>query len=245
MSKKINPAIAAAAETIAPEVALVATTAIAPFQAISMNLDISLIDPSPLNPRTIFSDEGIQELSDSIQKYGLQSEILVRPKNGRYELIFGERRLRASKKAGLTTIRAKCEDLSDSEAKIRAFIENLQRENLTPIEEGDAFVRLLDEPDMTVKRLCADLGKSEGYVRTRINLMKLIPEVVELLNNKEISELQQGYSADRLQGSFQGKRLFQLARHLSQRILGTVVFKIYDPTRQLQLRQDRMQHLRV
>ena len=139
MSKKINPAIAAAAETIAPEVALVATTAIAPFQAISMNLDISLIDPSPLNPRTIFSDEGIQELSDSIQKYGLQSEILVRPKNGRYELIFGERRLRASKKAGLTTIRAKCEDLSDSEAKIRAFIENLQRENLTPIEEGDAF----------------------------------------------------------------------------------------------------------
>lgn len=187
MSKKINPAIAAAAETIAPEVALVATTAIAPFQAISMNLDISLIDPSPLNPRTIFSDEGIQELSDSIQKYGLQSEILVRPKNGRYELIYGERRLRASKKAGLTTIRAKCEDLSDSEAKIRAFIENLQRENLTPIEEGDAFVRLLDEPDMTVKRLCADLGKSEGYVRTRINLMKLIPEVVELLNNKEIS----------------------------------------------------------
>lgn len=161
MSKKINPAIAAAAETIAPEVALVATTAIAPFQAISMNLDISLIDPSPLNPRTIFSDEGIQELSDSIQKYGLQSEILVRPKNGRYELIFGERRLRASKKAGLTTIRAKCEDLSDSEAKIRAFIENLQRENLTPIEEGDAFVRLLDEPDMTVKRLCAIWAKAK------------------------------------------------------------------------------------
>ena len=190
MSKKINSAIAAAAGTIAQNVAPVATTAIAPFQAISMNLDISLIDPSPLNPRTIFSDEGIQELSDSIQKYGLQSEILVRPKDGRYELIFGERRLRASKKAGLTTIRAKCEDLSDSEAKIRAFIENLQRENLTPIEEGDAFVRLLDEPDMTVKRLCADLGKSEGYVRTRINLMKLIPEVVELLNKKYPSKSQ-------------------------------------------------------
>ena len=76
MSKKINSAIAAAAGTIAQNVAPVATTAIAPFQAISMNLDISLIDPSPLNPRTIFSDEGIQELSDSIQKYGLQSEIL-------------------------------------------------------------------------------------------------------------------------------------------------------------------------
>ena len=132
MSKKINPAIAAAAETIAPEVALVATTAIAPFQAISMNLDISLIDPSPLNPRTIFSDEGIQELSDSIQKYGLQSEILVRPKNGRYELIFGERRLRASKKAGLTTIRAKCEDLSDSEVEKTVKVTPKKRRKMTP-----------------------------------------------------------------------------------------------------------------
>lgn len=188
MSKKNKSAIATAVKTSALNIAPATTTTIAPFKAISMDIDISLIDPSPFNPRTIFTEEGLQELSDSIKQYGLQSEILVRPSNdGRYEVIFGERRLRASKMAGLTTIRAKSEVLSDSEAKIRAIIENLQRENLTPFEEGETFVRLLDEPDMTVKRICADLGKSEGYVRTRINLTKLIPEVVEMLNKKEIS----------------------------------------------------------
>lgn len=158
------------------------------FQAVAMNIDLSQIDPCPFNPRKEFAEEKLQELAASIRQHGVQTDIKVRPKDGgRYEIVYGERRFRASLLAGMQTIPAKVEVMTDEQAEICAIIENMQRENLTPFEEGETFCRLAQQRGMSVAELCQTFDKSEKYVRTRMNLTKLIPEVVQLLNNKDIS----------------------------------------------------------
>lgn len=161
-------------------------TALAPFRAVSMELDLNMIDPNPYN-RKESVELNLQELADSIAQHGVQSEIKVRPKeDGRFEIVYGERRYRASILAGKTTIPAKIEAMTDEQAEIAAIIENMQRENYTPFEEGEIFCRQM-EKGVTVEGLCLLFGKSETYVRTRMNLTRLIPEVAELLRKKEIS----------------------------------------------------------
>lgn len=161
-------------------------SSLVPFRAFTMELDLNLIDPNPFN-RKESVELNLKELADSIAQHGVQSEIKVRPKgDGRYEIVYGERRYRASILAGKTTIPAKIEAMTDEQAEIAAIIENMQRENYTPFEEGEIFCRQM-EKGVTVEGLCLLFGKSETYVRTRINLTRLIPEVAELLRKKEIS----------------------------------------------------------
>lgn len=163
------------------------TQAAAPSEPVIMDLDLSLIDPNPFN-RKDSVEYNLQELADSIAQHGLQSEIKVRPMNGgRYEIVFGERRYRASLLAGLKTIRAKVEEMTDEQAESVAIIENIQRENCTPFEEGEIFCRKMEKDGMSVAGLCLLIGKSEAYVRTRINLTRLIPEVAEMLRSQMIS----------------------------------------------------------
>ena len=156
-------------------------------EPVIMDLDLSLIDPNPFN-RKDSVEYNLQELADSIAQHGLQSEIKVRPMNGgRYEIVFGERRYRASRLAGLKTIRAKVEQMTDEQAENAAIIENIQRENCTPFEEGEIFCRKMETSGMSVAGLCLLFGKSEAYVRTRINLTRLIPEVAQMLRTQMIS----------------------------------------------------------
>lgn len=156
------------------------------YYAIWMELPLDQIDPNPYN-RKESVETNLQELADSIARHGVQSEIKVRPKDGgRYEIVYGERRYRASLLAGRTTIPAKIESMTDEQAEVAAIIENMQRENYTPFEEGEIFCRQM-ERGLTVEGLCLLFGKSEAYVRTRINLTRLIPEVAQMLRSKAIS----------------------------------------------------------
>lgn len=164
-----------------------AQTMPAPSEPVIMDLDLNLIDPNPFN-RKDSVEYNLQELADSIAQHGLQSEIKVRPMNGgRYEIVFGERRYRASLLAGLKTIRAKVGEMTDEQAENAAIIENIQRENCTPFEEGEIFCRKMEKSGMSVAGLCLLFGKSEAYVRTRINLTRLIPEVAQMLRSHMIS----------------------------------------------------------
>ena len=166
----------------------VATISLAPFVSVSRKLPLSLIDPSPFNKERFISEAGLQELAGSIRQDGVLTEILVRPTaDGRYMIVFGERRFRASKLAGLDEIPAKIMDLTDEQAEKAAITENIQRENYSAAEECRIFHYLTKIRRMSVERICEEYGKSESYVRVRLNLINLIPEVSEMLNNKEIS----------------------------------------------------------
>lgn len=163
------------------------STSIVPFHAISMDLSLELIDPSPYNPRTEFNDNELMELADSIRLHGVQTDIKVRPvEGGRYQIVYGERRFRASKLAGKQTIPAKIEYMSDEQAETCAIIENMQRENFSPFEEGKIFRDKYDS-GKSIEWICETYGKKEDYVRGRMNLTKLIPEVAQMLKQKEIT----------------------------------------------------------
>lgn len=188
MSKNKKSAAAAAAKINTQPVATAATTSIEPFQAISMNIPLSMIDPSPFNPRKTFVESDLLELAGSIRQHGVQTDIKVRPTaDGRYQIVYGERRWRASQLAEKETIPAKIEQMTDEQAENCAIIENMQRENFTPFEEGEIFNRKAKEGKMKIDEICKLFDKSRGYVQTRMNLRRLIPEVVEMLNTKIIS----------------------------------------------------------
>lgn len=151
---------------------------------------ITLIDYSPTNPRTSFDERGLHELAASIKSMGLLQPVTVRPKaEGRYEVIAGERRTRAHVLAQLDTIDVIVRDMADSDVLTAQTIENLQRADLTPIEEADGFALLLsqDEPPITVAELAIRIGKSVGYVRSRVQLTHLVDEAKAALRANTLS----------------------------------------------------------
>lgn len=187
MKKNIKKAVATKTEANEEKSKSVETTAVVPFTAISMNLRLDMIDPSPYNPRKEFSEQELSELAKSIRMHGLQTDIKVRPmEGGRYQIVYGERRYRASILAGKETIPAKIEQMSDEQAETCAIIENMQRQNFSPFEEGKIFMDKY-ENGKSITWICETYGKKEEYVRGRMNLTKLIPEVAELLKQKEIT----------------------------------------------------------
>lgn len=145
---------------------------------------VANIQSSNYNPRKRFDETGLEELAESIRQQGVLQPITVRPiaDTDRYEIVFGERRYRASVIADLETIPAIISELSDEEAQEMAVTENLQRKDVTPMEEANAYRQLLDSGRHTVETLSALFGKSESYVRTRLNFSTLIPELAELLD---------------------------------------------------------------
>jgi ParB family transcriptional regulator, chromosome partitioning protein len=154
-----------------------------------INIPMSEITANPYQPRIKFEEDDIRQLSESIKQYGLMQPVLVRRKEGGgYELIAGERRFRACLLADMGTISAIIKNVSDKESLQLALIENLEREDLNPIEEALAYSRLLEEFGFTHQNLAGVFGKSRSVVTNTIRLLKL-PEVVQsALVDGDISE---------------------------------------------------------
>jgi ParB family chromosome partitioning protein len=151
-------------------------------------LTLSQIDPSPYQPRTVFDDDRIDELSQTIKTHGVIQPIVVRVRNGRFEIIAGERRFRAVKKLGLETIPAIIREFNDSQAASIALIENLQREGLTAIEEAFAYQKLIDLHNLTQESLAQRLGKSQSTIANKIRLLGLGDTVKNALMERKITE---------------------------------------------------------
>ena len=151
-------------------------------------LKLSMVDPKSDQPRKFFDKDALQELSDSIKENGLLQPILVREYGeGRYQIIAGERRFRASKLAGLDEIPAIILDRDDRKAAEIALIENIQRENLNPIEEAMAFRALAEEYGLTQEELAEKVGKSRSAIANSTRLLDLPEEVLEMVANGDIS----------------------------------------------------------
>ncbi len=148
-----------------------------------------LIEPNPFQPRRRFDREALEELAESIKKHGVLQPVLLRKKDGGgYQLIAGERRFRASRLAGLKTIPAIVRDVTDTQMLELAVIENIQREDIGPIETARAYRQLIDEFGYTQEALSSVVGKSRSAVANLLRLLSLPEPVLDMLNKKYISE---------------------------------------------------------
>ncbi len=144
---------------------------------------VDRIEPNPENPRLAFDEGTLEELAASIREHGVLQPVLVRPlDDNRFQLIAGERRWRASKLAGQSTIPALVEDIDDSTALEISIIENLQREDISPLDEAVMYDRMIKEHGYSIRRLAEKLGKDKGYLENRLRLADAPPEVRELVS---------------------------------------------------------------
>ncbi|WP_273836385.1 ParB/RepB/Spo0J family partition protein [Guptibacillus sedimenti] len=150
-------------------------------------IPLNELRPNPYQPRKKFSDEAIEELRASIESFGVLQPLIVRQSIKGYEIVVGERRYRASKEAGLTTIPAVVKKLTDRKMMEIALIENLQRENLNPIEEALAYQKLMKETDVTQEELSKRLGKSRPHLANFLRLLQLPSEVQEYISDGKLS----------------------------------------------------------
>lgn len=151
------------------------------------SISISLIIPNEWQPRREFDPEALKTLADSIQEHGVVQPVIVRKKESGYELIAGERRLRAAQMAGLSDIPVLVRDYTDQETAEIALIENLQREDLNPLEEGLAYQRMISEYRFTQEKMAALIGKSRSYVTNMMRLLELPEEVKDLLLGRKLT----------------------------------------------------------
>ena len=159
---------------------------ITPTSAVKMK--IMDIEPNRDQPRKTFTDESLTELADSIAQYGVLQPLLVRPLGeGGYQLIAGERRWRAARMAGLTEVPVVIREMTDEEAAAFALIENLQREDLNPVEEAFGFRKLMDDFGLTQEEAAERVGKSRPAVANALRLLKLPAEIIELVRVGTIS----------------------------------------------------------
>ncbi|AMB94027.1 ParB/RepB/Spo0J family partition protein [Aerococcus sanguinicola] len=146
------------------------------------------IRPNPYQPRLNFSEKALQELADSIAEQGLLQPIILRKSAIKgYEIIAGERRYRATKLNGAETIPAIVREMTDAQMIETAIIENLQREDLTPLEEAQAYQNLIDSLSLTQAEAAKRLGKSRSYIANYLRLLDLTPEVKELVQDGDLS----------------------------------------------------------
>ena len=141
--------------------------------AVYREIPLELISPNPRQPREHFDEEGLSELVVSIREVGLLQPVVVREMDGRYELIMGERRFRASKEAGLTAIPAIVRDTPDTDLLRDALLENLHRQQLNPLEEAAAYAQLLEDFGATHDELASRIGRSRSHITNTIRLMNL------------------------------------------------------------------------
>ena len=148
---------------------------------------ISEVEPNRDQPRKYFDDEKLEELSESIKTYGILQPILVQKKDGYYEIIAGERRWRAALKAGLKEIPVIIREYTDKEILELSLIENIQREDLNPIEEAEAYKRLIDEFGMSQEEMAKRVSKSRSAVANSLRLLKLEGDVRKMLVDGQLS----------------------------------------------------------
>ena len=151
------------------------------------NLRVSEIEPNRLQPRKEFDEEAISSLADSIRDHGLIQPIVVRPFGRSYQIVAGERRWRAARAAGLDEVPVIIKDLSDSETMQIALIENLQRENLNPVEEALGYRELSEKYDLTQERIAEITGRSRSAVANSLRILGLPDEVLELIKEGLVS----------------------------------------------------------
>ncbi|HEY5040244.1 MAG TPA: ParB/RepB/Spo0J family partition protein [bacterium] len=147
----------------------------------TQQIPLSKIKPNPFQPRKLFRSEDLQELVQSVKERGILQPIVVRKKGDQWEIIAGERRFRAAQKLGLLTVPATEVQASDVEALELALVENLQRTDLSLLEEADGYHRLQEEFNMTQEQIAQKVGKDRATVANAMRLLKLAPEVKDLL----------------------------------------------------------------
>jgi len=152
-----------------------------------VNVEIGSVVPNPRQPRTHFSKESLHDLAESIKAQGVIEPILTRMRDGKYELVAGERRLRAAKQAGLTVIPAIVKDFSDQQSLELSLIENLQREDLNAMDEAEGYARLASEFGLTQENISKRVGKDRSTVANMIRLLSLPKPVKDSLRKGEIT----------------------------------------------------------
>ncbi|MGA9884106.1 MAG: ParB/RepB/Spo0J family partition protein [Candidatus Acidiferrales bacterium] len=152
-----------------------------------MQVDIDLIDPSPYQPRTRFREDALEELAQSIRSSGIVQPLVVRRIGNRYQLIAGERRWRAAQRAALSRVPVVVRDVPEERAVEMTLVENLQREDLNPIEQGHAFERLIQEFALTQEDVAQRTGKDRATIANAVRLLKLEPQIRELIEEGRIS----------------------------------------------------------
>ena len=151
-------------------------------------IEVKKILANPYQPRNYFDEKGIEELANSIKENGLIQPISVRERLGHYEIIVGERRFRAIQKLGYETIEAYVLDEDESGSMNKALIENVQRENLSAIEEARAYLKIMQFQNITQSELAKQMGKSQSGVANKIRLLQLHSNVQKAVEEKRISE---------------------------------------------------------
>ena len=153
-----------------------------------MEIPIENIVPNPYQPRKVFSQSALEELSKSIKTYGILQPITVRVKDDKYELIAGERRLRAAKLANLKAVPAIINNMSDESSAVLALLENLQREDLNFIEEAMGYENLIKEHEFTQQQLAEKLGKNQSTIANKLRILRLPNEIKINLVEKDLTE---------------------------------------------------------
>ena len=151
-------------------------------------VNINLLIPNKYQPRKIFNDSSLNELASSIKEFGILNPILVRKYEDKYEIIAGERRYRAAKIAGLTEVPVIVKNVDENKLAEMALIENLQRENISPIEEAESYEQILNLSSLTEQRLSEIVGKSQSFISNKLRLLKLPNNIKEALKQRKISE---------------------------------------------------------
>lgn len=152
-----------------------------------LDLDLDLIEPNSEQPRTRFTEENLEELSQSIRANGIVQPIIVRRKGTRYQIVAGERRWRAAQRAGLQKVPAVVKEVSDSKLLELALVENIQRQELNPIEEAKAYKNLINTVGLTQEMVAERVGKNRTVVTTSLRLLKLPDDIQKLIEEEKIS----------------------------------------------------------
>ena len=167
--------------------ALIPDAPASPTQERSLDVDIDLLRPNKFQPRTQMDDGRIEELARSIRSNGMIQPIVVRKSESGYEIVAGERRWRASQRAGLLKVPVVVRDIPDERLLAAALIENIQREDLNPIEEAQAYRRLSDEFALTQEQIAESVGKDRSSVANYVRLLRLPPEVRDHVGGRALS----------------------------------------------------------
>jgi ParB family transcriptional regulator, chromosome partitioning protein len=177
-------------EVVPPIIAPTTSAGAATAQSIAggpLQIDIDLIDPSPYQPRTRFAEAGLEELAQSIRSSGIIQPLLVRKIGSRYQLIAGERRWRASQRAQLLRVPVVLREVSDEQALELTLVENIQREDLNPIEQARAFDRLMEEFHLTQDEVASRTGKDRATVANSVRLLSLEEPLLEWIEEGKIT----------------------------------------------------------
>lgn len=191
--------------------ALLSAEGAAPAREDTNEVPIELIDRSPLQPRTHFDEAKLDELAKSITANGVVQPVLLRRKGSRFELIAGERRWRAAQQAGLTKIPAVVREVADENVLEIALIENIQREDLNPIEEAKAYQKLIETLGLTQESVAAKVGRDRSYITNYLRLLKLPEDIQSLV---QVGRLSTGHARTLL-----GLEHSDLQRRIARRII--------------------------